>query len=134
MPAPFDVAVIGAGVVGAAVARALSAYELRTVVNDRTRVLWFESPANPINRVVDLARAAAVAREAKVFSVVDNTFATPILQKPISHGIDAVMHSATMAGIRVSEITSADNSAKITVIAIGWNILPSIPVSASIGI
>ncbi|HEV7398192.1 MAG TPA: aminotransferase class I/II-fold pyridoxal phosphate-dependent enzyme [Pyrinomonadaceae bacterium] len=70
-------------------------YKLPALVNDRTRVLWFESPANPINRVVDLARAAEVAREAKVFSVVDNTFATPILQKPISHGIDAVMHSAT---------------------------------------
>lgn len=70
-------------------------YELPALISDRTRVLWLESPANPINRVVDLARAAALAREAKVFSVVDNTFATPILQKPIAHGMDAVMHSAT---------------------------------------
>jgi methionine-gamma-lyase len=68
---------------------------LRALISDRTRVLWFETPANPINRIIDLEQAAALAREAKVFSVVDNTFATPILQKPLALGIDAVMHSAT---------------------------------------
>jgi cystathionine beta-lyase/cystathionine gamma-synthase len=62
---------------------------------ERTRVFWFETPANPINRVVDLEQAAAAARKAGVISIVDNTFATPILQQPIAHGIDAVMHSAT---------------------------------------
>ncbi len=61
----------------------------------RTRVCWFETPANPINRVVDLELAARGARKAGVMSIVDNTFATPILQRPIAHGIDAVMHSAT---------------------------------------
>ena len=66
-----------------------------TLVGERTRVLWLETPANPINRIVDLNQAAAVAQQAKVFSVVDNTFATPILQKPLAMGIDAVMHSAT---------------------------------------
>lgn len=68
---------------------------LPDLVSDRTRVLWFETPANPINRIVDLNQAAAGARQAKVFSVVDNTFATPILQRPLASGIDAVMHSAT---------------------------------------
>jgi cystathionine beta-lyase/cystathionine gamma-synthase len=63
--------------------------------DERTRVFWFETPANPINRLVDLDQAAAAARKAGVVSVVDNTFATPILQRPIAHGIDAVMHSAT---------------------------------------
>ena len=69
--------------------------KLPALVGERTRVLWFESPANPINRIVDLSEAAEVARETRVFSVVDNTFATPILQKPLTLGIDAVMHSAT---------------------------------------
>ncbi len=62
---------------------------------DRTRVFWFESPANPINRLVDLEAAAQAAREAGIFSIIDSTFATPILQRPLLSGIDAVMHSAT---------------------------------------
>jgi methionine-gamma-lyase len=65
------------------------------VASDRTRVFWFETPANPINRIVNLRQVAEASRKAGFLSIVDNTFATPILQKPISHGIDAVMHSAT---------------------------------------
>lgn len=68
---------------------------LPEIRNERTRVFWFESPANPINRLVDLEAAAQAAREARVFSIIDSTFATPILQRPLSSGIDAVMHSAT---------------------------------------
>ena len=62
---------------------------------ERTRVFWFESPANPINRLVDLETAAQAARRARIFSIIDSTFATPILQRPLAYGIDAVMHSAT---------------------------------------
>jgi cystathionine beta-lyase/cystathionine gamma-synthase len=62
---------------------------------ERTRVFWFESPANPINRLVDLEAAAHAARAAGVFSIIDSTFATPVLQRPLRYGIDAVMHSAT---------------------------------------
>lgn len=62
---------------------------------ESSRVFWFESPANPLNRIVDLSLAAEVSRNAGLFSVVDNTFASPVLQQPIAHGIDAVMHSAT---------------------------------------
>jgi cystathionine beta-lyase/cystathionine gamma-synthase len=68
---------------------------LPEIANERTRVFWFETPANPLNRIVDLDLVADVARLAQVFSVVDNTFATPILQTPLANGIDAVMHSAT---------------------------------------
>ena len=68
---------------------------LAGIAGERTRVFWFETPANPINRIVDLDQAAEAARRAGFLSIVDNTFATPILQKPITHGIDAVMHSAT---------------------------------------
>ncbi|HWS99524.1 MAG TPA: aminotransferase class I/II-fold pyridoxal phosphate-dependent enzyme [Pyrinomonadaceae bacterium] len=62
---------------------------------ESTRLFWFESPANPINRLVDLELAAASARRADLFSVIDSTFATPVLQRPLSYGVDAVMHSAT---------------------------------------
>jgi methionine-gamma-lyase len=69
--------------------------KLPEIVSERSRVFWFESPANPINRVVDLSEASKAARTANVFSIVDNTFGTPILQQPLTFGIDAVMHSAT---------------------------------------
>lgn len=68
---------------------------LPSIASGASRVFWFETPANPINRIVDLKLAAAAAREAHLVSVIDNTFATPLLQQPLSHGIDAVMHSAT---------------------------------------
>jgi cystathionine beta-lyase/cystathionine gamma-synthase len=68
---------------------------LPSLRTERTRVFWFESPANPINRLVDLELAARAARSANLFSIIDSTFATPVLQRPIAYGIDAVMHSAT---------------------------------------
>jgi cystathionine beta-lyase/cystathionine gamma-synthase len=68
---------------------------LPELATPKTRLFWFESPANPINRLVDLDLAASRCKEAGLFSVIDSTFATPVLQRPIAHGIDAVMHSAT---------------------------------------
>ncbi len=68
---------------------------LPTLVGERSRVFWFETPANPINRIVDLEQAASLVRQTQLLSIVDNTFASPILQKPLDFGIDAVMHSAT---------------------------------------
>ncbi|MEP6569697.1 MAG: aminotransferase class I/II-fold pyridoxal phosphate-dependent enzyme [Acidobacteriota bacterium] len=68
---------------------------LPELASEKSRVFWFESPANPLNRIVDLSLTAQVAESAGVFSIVDNTFASPVLQQPIAHGIDAVMHSAT---------------------------------------
>jgi len=69
--------------------------KLPDFVGERSRAFWFETPANPINRLVDLAQAAEASRRAGVVSVVDNTFASPVLQQPLKHGIDVVMHSAT---------------------------------------
>lgn len=68
---------------------------LPEIASEHSRVFWFESPANPLNRIVDLQLAAEVSKKAKLFSIIDNTFASPVLQKPITYGIDAVMHSAT---------------------------------------
>lgn len=68
---------------------------LPEIAIERTRAFWFETPTNPTNRLVDLALAAEAARAANVFSITDNTFATPILQRPLARGIDAVVHSAT---------------------------------------
>lgn len=70
------------------------------LVNSRTRVLYVETPTNPTLRLVDLKKAVALARRHNLTSIIDNTFATPILQKPLELGFDMVVHSATkyMAG------------------------------------
>jgi cystathionine gamma-lyase len=60
-----------------------------------TKMLWLETPTNPLLRIHDLAGAAALARRHGIITVVDNTFATPLLQRPLEHGCDIVMHSAT---------------------------------------
>jgi len=60
-------------------------------------VLWIETPTNPALEVCDLAAATAAAREHGVLTVCDNTFATPLLQRPLELGVDVVVHSATKA-------------------------------------
>ena len=67
----------------------------RGAVRDNTRVLFCESPANPLLDLVDLAGAAAIAKEAGALFMVDNVFATPMLQKPLQLGADVVIYSAT---------------------------------------
>jgi methionine-gamma-lyase len=65
------------------------------LVNERTRALYVETPTNPTLMVVDLRKAAAIGKRHDIVTLVDNTFASPVLQKPISLGIDLVAHSAT---------------------------------------
>jgi cystathionine gamma-synthase len=60
-------------------------------------VLWLESPTNPLLGVADLPRLCGAARDRGLLCVVDNTFATPLLQRPLEHGADVVIHSATKA-------------------------------------
>lgn len=69
--------------------------ELRAVVNERTRLVWLETPTNPTIQIVDLRAASEVAHAAGALVVVDNTFSTPYLTRPLEHGADLVMHSAT---------------------------------------
>ena len=66
-----------------------------TLLGDRTKAVWFESPINPTLRCVDIASIAAACRPRGVISVIDNTFASPLNQRPIPLGIDLVMHSVT---------------------------------------
>ena len=64
-------------------------------INRHTRMVLIETPTNPTVRCIDLPRMVAIARKHKVPTVVDNTFATPILQQPLALGVDMVYHSAT---------------------------------------
>ncbi len=68
---------------------------IERMVTPLTRVLYVESPTNPTLRLVDLQKAAGFARQHGLVSMVDNTFATPLLQKPLGLGFDVVLHSAT---------------------------------------
>ena len=64
-------------------------------ITDRTRIVWIETPSNPLVKVVDVAALARLARAAGAWSVVDNTWATPVLQRPLELGADIVMHATT---------------------------------------
>ena len=70
---------------------------MEKLVTPRTRVLYIETPTNPTLRLVDIEKAAAFAKKHKLVSIIDNTFATPVLQNPIALGYDMVVHSATKA-------------------------------------
>jgi O-succinylhomoserine sulfhydrylase len=67
----------------------------RGAVRDNTRVLFCESPANPLLELVDLEGVAAISKQAGALLLVDNVFATPMLQKPLTQGADVVIYSAT---------------------------------------
>jgi len=67
----------------------------RAAVRDETRVVWVETPTNPLLKVIDIAAAAELAHGAGAMCVVDNTFATPYLQRPLELGADVVVHSVT---------------------------------------
>ena len=68
---------------------------LRAHLDERTRMVWVETPSNPMLNVVDIAAAAEAAHEVGAILVVDNTFASPYLQQPLALGADAVVHSTT---------------------------------------
>jgi cystathionine gamma-synthase len=68
---------------------------VKKAVRDETRVVWVETPTNPLLKVIDIAAVADIAHQGGAWCVVDNTFASPYLQQPIGLGADAVIHSAT---------------------------------------
>jgi len=68
---------------------------LRAAMRPETRMVWVETPTNPMLKIVDIEQAVEIAREYGAILVVDNTFATPMLQRPLELGADIVMHSAT---------------------------------------
>ena len=64
-------------------------------INDKTKLVWIETPTNPLMKLADIEAIAAITKKHNVLFAVDNTFATPYLQKPLDLGADIVMHSAT---------------------------------------
>ena len=68
---------------------------LEAAIRPDTRLVWVETPTNPLLKLVDLSAVAAIARQRGLISVCDNTFATPYIQRPLEHGFDIVVHSTT---------------------------------------
>lgn len=68
---------------------------VKDVINDKTKLLWIETPTNPLLKLVDITALSDLAKENKIMSCVDNTFASPHLQNPLTLGADMVLHSAT---------------------------------------
>ncbi|MBO6605532.1 cystathionine gamma-synthase [Psychroserpens sp.] len=72
-----------------------NAGNIEQYVNDNTKLIWVETPTNPMMNVIDIKATADIARQHNLLLAVDNTFATPYLQRPLDLGADIVMHSAT---------------------------------------
>lgn len=68
---------------------------IERLINTKTKLIWVETPTNPMMNVVDVKKISSLAKSKKILLVVDNTFATPYLQQPLELGADIVMHSAT---------------------------------------
>src|SRR5580704_11422996 len=68
---------------------------LTSAIGPDTRLVWVETPTNPLLKLVDLSAVAALARRHRLLAVCDNTFATPFIQRPLEHGFDIVVHSTT---------------------------------------
>ena len=69
--------------------------KLKSLINENTKLIWVETPTNPLMKLADIQEIAKITKEHKIWLAVDNTFATPYLQKPLNLGADIVMHSAT---------------------------------------
>ena len=72
-----------------------SRQRIEEAIRPNTKMLWLETPSNPLLNIVDLEMAADIAQKHKLMTVIDNTFATPYFLKPIDYGIDLVVHSTT---------------------------------------
>jgi cystathionine beta-lyase/cystathionine gamma-synthase len=68
---------------------------VQKTINEKTRMIWIETPTNPMMKIIDIALYTGLAKQHGLISVVDNTFASPYLQNPLDLGADIVMHSAT---------------------------------------
>ncbi len=69
--------------------------QFESVITDKTKLVWVETPTNPLMKLADIAQIAQITKKKNILFVVDNTFATPYLQNPLDLGADVVMHSAT---------------------------------------
>ena len=111
------------------------AEEYGLAIQPNTKIFWIETPSNPLVRITDIRRVAAIAQDAGILTIADNTFATPFNQRPIELGVDIVIHSATKylgghsdltAGVLVATLDMAAHIRKIASKLYGGNIAPQV--------
>ena len=73
----------------------LEASDFEKEIKENTKIIYIESPSNPILKIVDIKAVAELAKSKGLLSIIDNTFATPVIQKPATMGVDIILHSAT---------------------------------------
>lgn len=114
---------------------ATNAENYAEAIRPETKLLWIETPSNPLVQITDIAAVAQIARDAGVATVADNTFATPFNQRPLELGVDVVIHSATKylgghsdltAGVMVGSRDIVEKARLSTTKLFGGNIAPQV--------
>lgn len=114
---------------------ATDAENYRNAIRENTKILWIETPSNPLVRITDIAAVAKIARENNITTIADNTFATPYNQRPIESGVDVIIHSATKyfgghsdltAGLMVGKKEIVEKARLHTTKLYGGNIAPQV--------
>ena len=112
---------------------AANAESYAEAVLPNTKIFWIETPSNPLVKITDIQRVAAIAKNSGIFTIADNTFATPYNQRPLDLGVDAVIHSATKylgghsdvtAGVLVTYADTAKHIRKVATKLYGATISP----------
>lgn len=93
----------------------------RRAIRQNTKLLWIETPSNPLVLVTDIAAVVSIAKEHTIATVADNTFATPFNQRPLDLGVDAVIHSATKYLGGHSDLTAGVLAGRLAVIEAARN-------------
>ena len=114
---------------------AVRAENYAAAIRDNTRIIWIETPSNPLLRIADIQKIAAEARNRGVRTIADNTFATPYNQRPLDLGVDLVIHSATKylgghsdltAGLMIGGSEIVEKARLVTTKLYGGNISPQV--------
>jgi cystathionine beta-lyase len=93
-----------------------------SAIKKNTKVIYIETPSNPLLKIVDIEKVAQFAKSKNIITIIDNTFATPIIQKPILFGVDVVLHSATKYFGGHSDISAGAVAASQAHIDKIWNL------------
>lgn len=109
----------------------LNVDDFRKCIQSNTKLIYIESPSNPLLKLVDIEAIANLSKSNGLLSVIDNTFATPIIQKPIDLGVDIVLHSATKYFGGHSDICAGAVAAKQEHIDEIWNLAKNLGGSLS---
>ena len=114
---------------------ATNAENYRDALRENTKLIWIETPSNPLLKITDIEATANIAKENNIISIIDNTFATPYNQQPLKLGIDLVIHSATKyfgghsdltAGLIVGKKDLVENARQTIGKLFGGNIAPQV--------